>query len=310
MIITSSQSEVPGRASEPREVEMFLITGASGQVGKRVAEFLAGKRHALRLMVRDLARAPQLERAETVLGDYSDPATLDRAFNGVDAAFVVSGYDAPGERAKLHKNAFEAAARAGVRHLVYLSCQGASPQSLFPMSRDHYESEQYLRESGVPFTALRDCFYLDLIPEMFGAAGVMRGPAGKGRAAWVSRDDVARVVATVLASPGETSAVYDVTGPEPLTMAETAERLSALAARELRYEEESLADAREWRSQLGAPEWEVETWVGSYVAIAAGEVAVVSDTVERLTGRRPQSLEQYFGSRPELLAPLRPASGT
>ena len=300
-----SRTLEPARASEGERDTMILLTGATGQVGRRVAELLSDEGYTLRLMVRDLGRAPRLPGAEVVLGDYSDQEALDRAFAGVEVAFVVSGYAAPGERARLHKGAFDAAARAGVRHLVYLSFQGASPTSLFPMSRDHFESEQYLRASGVPYTALRDSFYLDLVPEMFGAAGVMRGPGGDGRVAWVAREDAARVVAAALADPGESSAVYDVTGPESLTMAETAERLSGVAGRDLLYEQESPEDGRVWRSRLGAPDWEVETWLGSYQAIAAGEVAGLSDTVARFTGRPPQRLEQYFGEHPELLAPLR-----
>ena len=101
----------------------------------------------------------------------------------------------------MHRNAFQAASRAGVRHLVYLSFLGASPQSKFPMSRDHFLSEQYLKQTGIPSTILRDSLYLDLIPEMFGETGVMRGPGGPGcggRVSWVSREDVAHVIAAAL----------------------------------------------------------------------------------------------------------------
>lgn len=284
---------------------MILITGASGHIGRWIAELLAGKGHALRLMVRDPNRAPKLPNSEVVGGDYSEPATLDEAFAGVDSAFIVSGYAEPGKRAQLHKNAFDAAARAHVGHVVYLSFQGASPESKFPMSRDHYESEKYLKESGIPFTALRDNLYLGLIPEMFNEEGAMRGPAGQGAAAFVSREDVAQVAAAILNSPKDSSASYDVTGPEALTMAETAKRLSALVGRELRYENESAEEGRRWRSMLGAPDWEVETWLGSYEAIAAGELAAVNDTVLRFTGRQPLSIEAYFGGHQHLLDRLR-----
>lgn len=284
---------------------MILITGATGNIGRRTAELLSEQGRQLRLMVRDPSKAPRLPGAEAVRGDYSDPATLDTAFANVETALIVSGYARPGERALLHKNAFDAAARAGVSHLVYLSFQGAAPDSKFPMSRDHYQSEQYLRESGVPFTALRDNLYLDLIPEMFDAQGVMRGPAGQGKAALVSREDVTRVAAAVLSSPAGSGATYDVTGPEALTMTETARRLSALVGRELRYEDESVEEGRRWRSQSGAPDWEVETWLGSYEAIAAGELEQTSDTVLRITGSRPFDLEAYFTARPQLLKHLR-----
>jgi NAD(P)H-binding len=186
---------------------MILITGASGNIGRRTAELLTEHGHSLRLLVRDPNRAPQLSMSQVVQGDYAQPATLDAAFTEVDAAFIVSGYAKPGERALLHKNAIDAAVHAQVKHLVYLSFQGASLKSKFPMSRDHYQTEQFLQESGIPFTVLRDNFYFDLIPEMFNAEGVMRGPAGNGAVAWVAREDVSRVAMKMKPSKRDGSGV-------------------------------------------------------------------------------------------------------
>ena len=201
---------------------MILITGATGAIGGSVAKSLAAEGQALRLLVRDPARAPELPNSEVVKGEYGDVSSLKKAFTGIELAFVVSGHTEPGVRAKLHKNAFDAAAQAGVKHLVYLSFQGAAPDSKFPMARDHSESEGYLRATGVPYTALRDSMYLDELPGMFGADGVLRGPAGNGAAAFVAREDVARVVAALLTDPPGESGVYDVTGPEALTLSQAA----------------------------------------------------------------------------------------
>ncbi len=248
------------------------------------------------------ARAPVIGGAEVALADYAAPESLDRAMRGVDTAFVVSGVEQAGKRAKLHANVFAAAARAGVSHIVYLSFQGASPQSRFSASRDHYESEQHLIETGIPSTVLRDNFYLDLIAELVGADGLIRGPAGQGRVAWVARDDVAAVAAAVLLAPSRYAGTFDVTGPEALTMAETAHRLSAMASRSLVYVDETVEEARASRGALGVPDWMVDGWLGSYLAIAAGELAPVSDTVSRILGRPPIGLEAYHALHPELLA--------
>lgn len=288
---------------------VILVTGVSGHIGRRVAEILAERGYATRLLVRsDAARAPKLPSSEVVVADYADNAALDRAFAGVAKALVVSVYAEPGQRALLHKNAFDAAARANVSHLVYTSFQGAAPDSKFPYSRDHHQSEQYLRASGVAHTVLRDCLYADVAPGFFDAHGVLRGPAGNGAVAWVAREDVARVITAVLENPGSSGGAYNLTGPEALTLAETARRLSALCGFTLRYEDESLDDARSWRGRLGAPAWEVDVWIGTYLAIRAGELSRVTDAARRLAGREPYRLEEYFTERPQLLANLRAAA--
>src|SRR5262245_33721574 len=127
---------------------MILITGATGQVGGRTARLLSDRGHRLRLLARDPARAPQLPGAEVVRGDYADPASLPPAFVGVETAFIVSSYAKPGERWRLHANAVDAARAAGVRKVVYLSFQGASPTSAFSFARDHALTEKHIRESG------------------------------------------------------------------------------------------------------------------------------------------------------------------
>jgi len=284
---------------------MILVTGGSGWIGRRVGELLGEQGAPLRLMARDTGKVTPPPGAEAVQGDYADPASLDAAFRGVESAFIVSGYAREGERAKLHGHAISAASRAGVRKIVYLSFQGASPSSQFPMARDHYRTEQSLLASGVPFVALRDNLYTDILPHLFDAEGVVRGPAGDGRMAFVAREDVAQTVAAALVQRVDGNQILDVTGPESLTFDDVADRLSARTGRHLRYERESVEEGRRWRAASGAPDWEVDTWLGSYLAAAAGELADVSDTVQRLTGRPPMTLEQYFDANPHILEPLR-----
>jgi len=281
---------------------VILITGASGRVARRTAELLAGDGQRLRLMTRNPQRAPKLTDAETVRGDFAEPATLKDAFTGVSAALVVSASGEPGERARLHRNAFQAAARAGVGHVVYLSLQGAAPDSKYPFSRDHYLSEQYLFAAGLPCTVLRNAFYIDMFLEKLDTEGVVRGPAQQGRGAFVSREDVARTAAAVLRKqPG---GIYDVTGPEALSVADIARRLSTLVDRQLRYEDESADAARERLSKLEPLPWRVDLSVGWFEAIAAGELKHTSDTVLRFTGTAPLSLEDYFRAFPKLLRAL------
>jgi NAD(P)H dehydrogenase (quinone) len=240
------------------------------------------------------------QKAEKVTGDYGDVESLDRAFTSVSSAFIVSGYAEPGERAKLHRNAFQTAQRAGVRYVIYLSTLGASPDSRFPMSRDHYESEQFLKATGLPHTILQDSYYSELAVQMFNDEGVMKGPGGRGKVSWVGREEIAEAAAKLLASNTPHLGTFPMTGPSALSLSETAALLSSLKHRTLRYEDEPVDAAKAWRSKLGVPAWEVDTWVGSYEAIAAGEFETVDPALATILGRPVSDLETYLAARPAL----------
>jgi NAD(P)H dehydrogenase (quinone) len=279
---------------------LILITGATGKIGSCIAQHLRQLGKQLRLLVRDPNKLSAFPEAEKVTGDYGDVESLNRAFTGVSSAFIVSGYAEPGERAKLHRNAFQAAQQAGVRYLIYLSTLGASPNSRFPMSRDHYESEQFLQATGVPHTILRDSFYSELAVQMFNEEGVMKGPGGQGKVSWVGREEIAEAAAKLLARDQPLPGTFLMTGPTALSLSETAALLSSVKHRILRYEDEPVEAAKQWRSKLGVPAWEVNTWVGSYEAIAAGEFETVDPGLATILGRPASDLETYLAAHPAL----------
>lgn len=283
----------------------ILVTGATGNIGGRVAALLAERGLPIVRLARDPSRLPELKGSRAVAADYGDRAALDGAMQGIDTVFLASAGAAPFDRARLHGNVIDAAAAAGVKRLVYLSFQGASATSPFPYSADHLLSEAHLRQSGLAFTIMRDSFYLDLLPELADAEGVIRSPGGAGAVAWVSREDVARTIAAVLTGNGHENRTCDVTGPESFSLAEACARLAALTGSGPTYRAETLEEGRGWRAATGAKTWEVDVWLGSYLAMGSGELATVSDTVRSITGTPPQSLEAYFGSRPHLLDRLR-----
>src|SRR4051794_33538809 len=278
--------------------DLILVTGATGKIGSSIARRLERLGKQFRLLARDPNKLSDFADADKVEGDYANVESLDRAFTGVSSAFIVSGYAEPGARAKLHRNAFHAAERAGVRYLIYLSTLGASPDSRFPMSRDHYESEQFLKASGVPHAILQDSFYSELAVQMFNDEGVMKGPGGPGKVSWVGREEVAEAAAKLLASDKPRLGTFPMTGPSAINLAETAALLSSLTRRALRYEDEPVSAAREWRSRLGVPAWEVDTWVGSYEAIAAGEFETVDPALATILGRPASDLETSIAARP------------
>jgi uncharacterized protein YbjT (DUF2867 family) len=278
---------------------VIAVTGAAGAVGGRVARLLAERGVPQRLVVRDPARAPQLEGAEVVGGaEYADGEAMRGAFEGADTVFLVSaGEDR--RRVELHRNAVDAAVAAGVERIVYTSFVGAAPDTVFTFGRDHFHTEEHIKQTPLQWTFLRDNIYLDFMPYFAGQDGVIRGPAGDGRAAVVAREDVAAAAAVVLADDGHAGAIYDITGPEALTLAEAAEQVGQAAGRPVTYVPETLEQARASRAPTGAPDWEIEGWVTSYAVIAAGELEAVSPDVERLTGRGPISLAEFLRDNPD-----------
>src|SRR4029450_5247209 len=195
------------------------------------------------------------------------------------------------DRLTLHGHGGDAAADAGVERVVYTSFFGAAPDCTFTFGRDHWHAEQRSRASGLRHTFLRDNLYIDFLPLMVGPDGVVRGPAGNGRVAAVTRDDIADVAVAVLLDGGaHDGGTYDMTGPEALTMAEIAEELSQVPGRPVSYHDETLEEAYASRAHYGAPDWEVAGWVTTYAAIANGDLGTVSGDVAAVAGHPPVGL--------------------
>jgi NAD(P)H dehydrogenase (quinone) len=284
---------------------LIAVTGATGALGGRVARLLADRGAASRLLVRDAGRAPSVGGAEVVeFTGYDDGDRAAEALRGARVLFLVSAREHP-DRVRQHTTMIDAAASAGVERVVYTSFISAAPDATFTFGRDHWHTEEHLRGSGLEWTMLRDNFYLDFVPFFAGSDGVIRGPAGAGRSAFVARDDIADAAAEVLAGDGHAGIAYGMTGPESFTLDWAAARLSEITGREVRYVDETIEEAYASRASSGAPEFEIEGWVSSYVAMAEGELDVVTDHVERLTGHPPVGLVPWLRAHPESWAHLR-----
>jgi NAD(P)H dehydrogenase (quinone) len=278
---------------------LIAVTGVTGGLGGRVARRLADRGVRQRLVVRDPGRAPALAGAEVATGSYDDREGLRRAFEGAGTLFMVSASEDP-DRLRLHGNVVDAAVDAGVGRVVYTSFFGAAPDCTFTFGRDHWHTEQRIRAGGLGHTFLRDNLYLDFLPLLVGADGVIRGPASDGRAAAVTRDDIADVaVAALLDGDSHDGRTYDLTGPEALTMAEVAAELSRAAGRAIGYHAETLEEAYASRAHYGAPAWEVTGWVTTYAAIANGELETVSGDVAAVAGHPPMGLTEFLRRNPD-----------
>jgi NAD(P)H dehydrogenase (quinone) len=275
----------------------LAVTGSTGVVGGLVADLLAEQGVAQRLLVRDPARAPVLDGAVTAVCAYGDPAAASAALEGVTTLLMVSASESA-DRLDQHRSFVDAAAAAGVGHVVYTSFAGAAADCTFTLGRDHFATEQHILASGMRHTFLRDNFYLDFLPLMVGEDDVIRGPAGRGRVAAVARADVARVAAAVLTDPGSHGdTTYTLTGPEALTLDDAARTIHDVTGREVTFHDETVAEAYASRRRWDAPQWQYDAWVSTYTAIKAGEVEDVFDDVRAVTGRSPTSLRELLGAQ-------------
>jgi len=272
----------------------LAITGSTGWLGGLVAGALAARGVSQRLLVRDSSRAPALAGAVVRECTYGDRQAAERALAGVRTLFMVSAAEQE-DRLREHRTFVDAAAAAGVAHVVYISFFGAAPTATFTLARDHWATEEHLRASGMTWTFLRDNLYLEFMDQMVGPDGVIRGPAGDGRAAVVSHDDIARAAVAVLSDPAaHVGRTYDLTGPEALSFAEMATLIREVTGRDVSFHDETIEEAYASRAAYGAPDWQVDAWVSTYTAVRAGELDGVSGDVERLTGRQPTSLREHL----------------
>jgi NAD(P)H dehydrogenase (quinone) len=295
---------------------LIAVTGATGALGGRVVDRVAAGLEAadarLRLVVRDPSRAPRVPGAEVTAfpGGYSDGPGFTEALRGVSTLYLVSAAEAE-DRLAQHLTAVRAAADAGVERIVYTSFLNAAPDAVFTLVRQHFATEQAIAATGVRWTALRHSMYADFVPFFAtpeGDRAVIAAPAGDGRTSFVSRDDCADVGAAVLLDDSDRfdGRPLDVTGPEALTMAEAASVLAEVTGRPAEFRDQTVEEAWATRRPSGHPDWEVEGWVTSYLAIRDGELATVSDVVPTVTGHPALTVAEHLRRHPEDWAPLAP----
>lgn len=272
----------------------IAVTGATGFLGGLVARTLADQAVPLTLLVRSAARAPQLPNTQVVeTAGYADLEANTAALRGVSVAFMVSAAESA-DRLQQHRAFVDAATAAGVKHLVYLSFQNASPDATFTLARTHWHTEQYIRGSGMEFTFLRDSFYQDFLADLAGEDGLIRGPTGQGRVAAITRADAAAVASRVLRdADSHRGKTYTLTGPQALSMDEVAHIMSQETGRTISFHQETLEEAYASRMIWDVPDWQREAWVSTYTAIAAGELAQVSTSVLDITGQEPMSFSSF-----------------
>ena len=276
---------------------MIGITGVTGKLGSYVADLVDQQGIASIHLARSPERVKVYASAEIRKIVYANTPEVVEALKGIDVLLMVSARENP-ERVEEHKSFLDAAKLAGVQHIIYTSFYGADEKATFTLSRDHAQTEAYIKKLGFTYTFLRDNFYLDFFIDIALENGEIRGPAGRGRVSAVARKDTSRVAAEILLNPKEwENQTLNLTGPEDLSMEEIVALLSKESGKTITYVDESVEEAYESRKKWPAQTWEYDAWVSTYTAIKAGEQAGVSTDVEMVLGRPAMSLIDVLKER-------------
>lgn len=271
----------------------ILVTGATGNVGAALIDQLRGRDARVVAAVRDTERARRRFRAgvEYAPFDFARPETYG-AFAGVDRLFLIRPPDIADVR-RVIAPAIDAARRAGVRHVVFLSLLGVERNPIVP----HHRIERLLRESGMAWTSLQASYFmqnLDTIHREDLRRGEIMVPAGAGKTSFIDVRDIAAVGALALTEGGHEGRGYPLTGARALSYSEVARQFTAVLGRPIVYRDPSpLAYARHMRAQ-GHPWPFVLLTIALYTTARLGLAAAVTDDLPRLLGRPPTSLRRYI----------------
>ena len=297
--------------------DSLLVTGAGGQFGQRVLAHLLDTLQLPPTRIVALTRRPETLAAwgargvELRHGDFDAPASLDAAFVGVARLLLIStdAIDRPGHRLAQHQAAIAAAARAGVRHVVYTSCPEPQDSPLL-IAPDHAGSEDALAASTLAgWTVLRNHWYFEnlfmSLPSVL-ASGHWYSAAGDGRIAHIARDDLARAAAVALAGGGEAKRTLTLSGARAYSTAEIAALIAQTLGTPIQVAPVPVEGLVQGMVGAGLPEPLARVLASFDSNTAAGRVATVTDDYLALTGQTPQPFEQWLQANRAQLAALAP----
>ena len=273
----------------------ILVTAASGALGQAIAEEL--RAHGARAVLGAREPAKLGDRFETRRVDYDDPSSLRDAFADVRTLLVISS-NAPNEaRLRQHAAAIDAAREAGVGRIVYTSFVGAQTPGDNPLLEVHHDAERRLRESGVPWVALRNGLYLDSLPALLGPfreTGVVAHPAGDAPASWITRRDIAAFTVDVLLDETTQNVALNLVTEEARSFSSAIDAVSQKTGVAIEYREPSDDEYRGMLRRAGFDEGTVAIFVQVCRAMREGALGVDESSFHARLGRPAESVDAFL----------------
>ena len=273
------------------------VSGASGHLGRAVVSELLQRPGGHEVVA--ITRTPETasEPAQGRFGDYNRPESLAQAYAGLDRLLIITTLDPePGKRGAQNVAAIDAAVRAGVKHIVFMSTAGARQEEEPALSASYWRGEQRLIATAPAWTILRMNYYAEGLVQQAQASldqGVLTGLA-ENRVAFVARGDVAAAAAGILIGDGHAGAIYNATGPERLSGAERAALIAEITGRPLAFVAITEEQLRAGLTQARLPVEVVNVVISIQASFAAGAFDIVTGDVERLGGRPPKPLRDVL----------------
>jgi len=278
---------------------MILITGATGQLGSAVIQHLLTKIPASQIaaFVRDAGKAAGLQEKGVSIrvGTYDDTAALDNAMQGIEKVLLISGGDAD-NALQQHQNVVDAAKKAGVKGIAYTGRSLKDPSTLVnKLMNRHFQTEDYIKESGLNYALFRNILYMDVLPLFVGKQVFDTGihlPAGDGKVSFALRGEMGEAMAKVLLDSDCDNQTYNFTGSETYSFEDVANALSELSGKEVKYSAVTPAEFEAQMKGRGIPDFMVPRMIGFITDIKNGQETTLSPDLENKLGRKPVSLKE------------------
>ena len=280
----------------------ILVTGASGVLGRKTLLHLLKRKPASQLvgLVRDPSKAAELAAAGVELrqGDYLDPKSLSRSFEGVEKLMLISTH-AFTDRNTAHANVIDAAVKAGIKHLVFMPIlrRAHSSFKMKEITEEDIFTEQKLLSSGLTYTLAKHPPFLDVLATYIGPRAHETGvrvPAGNGKFTAATRDDLAAAHATILTEGGHENESYRLTGDPPVSFSDIATILSKVHGTKVPYVTVSDQEYLKMKRAEGWPDFVAEFALKWVEGMNAGEWEEPTNDLERLIGHKPRTPAEFF----------------
>lgn len=280
---------------------MILITGATGNLGTSVTDQLLKitDPDKFSALARNAEKASSLKEQgiQVRIADFNDVSTLATAFQGVKKLLLISTMDM--NRLKQHENVVDAAVKSGVEHIIYtgLSIKDINTSGVKDLMISHFQTEDYIKQSGLTYTFVRNTMYADAIPQIVGHDVVEGGiflPGGEGKVPYALRREMGEGIANLLLQDGHENKTYDITGSNSYSYNDIAQELSLILNKSIKYID---ADAKTFANILkksGVPEFAIYLLAGTVYDIKEHQYEIESNILESLLGRPTASLNQFL----------------